>query len=338
MVSFFWIYFRSAQRASSLESNNCFDLARSLTHELTNSRTYSLTHPPTHPPTHSHTVTHSHSLFSLSSLSLSLSLTHTHQSHSLSHSLSPSLTHTLTLTHSRPLSLKLRIRRHTHSHSLTHSLTRSLARSPTHSPAHPFTRLIHHSLGIHHSLPFPTFKQFVDGFLFVFFPSSSSNIHAQERAAMWRAVSVLCLVGLITAHSALGVQVHSTQQSNLMHSMHSSSTRQENQHTHEENPSPLQLLSRQIASSLGLDVEGSLSTEQSDTLHRRLEAAFFETATPIFLETFAGVELRSQAQAKGAESARAPFDPATGLSEPTADCRRLLTDWMAKCAFGPRPT
>lgn len=29
------------------------------------------------------------------------------------------------------------------------------------------------------------------------------------------------------------------------------------------------------------------------------------------------------------------FDPASGLAEPTPECRRVLNTWLAKCVFGP---
>ena len=73
----------------------------------------------------------------------------------------------------------------------------------------------------------------------------------------------------------------------------------------------------------GLDL-----ASQRRKFHEVVGDVFMRAATPVFLE------MASQLQ--HSQKSLAPYDPSSGLSEPTADCRRLLTDWMAKCAFGPR--
>ena len=98
--------------------------------------------------------------------------------------------------------------------------------------------------------------------------------------------------------------------------------------------SPLQALSRHVATTLGMD-------PSDEALHARVAATFLDAAGPIFLEgaasTAAAAQMHTASTALLSADASAPFDPSSGLSEPTAACRQLLSDWMAKCVFGPRP-
>ncbi len=98
--------------------------------------------------------------------------------------------------------------------------------------------------------------------------------------------------------------------------------------------SPLQALSRHVATTLGMD-------PSDEALHARVAATFLDAAGPIFLEvaasTAAAAQMHTASTALLSAGASAPFDPSSGLSEPTAACRQLLSDWMAKCVFGPRP-
>jgi len=94
-------------------------------------------------------------------------------------------------------------------------------------------------------------------------------------------------------------------------------------------PSPLRRLTEQLVNKLGL----SESEFDIDSLQQTVSDTFLDVAEPIFLELASTAHTSHSASS----TAAVPFDPASGLSEPTAECRRLLTDWMAKCAFGPRP-
>ena len=117
--------------------------------------------------------------------------------------------------------------------------------------------------------------------------------------------------------------------------------------------SSLRTLSQHVANLLGIDLD---DVDDHEVLDSKLSQAFVNAAAPIFLEVLAASKTETKTQlsdgvaANGEATARAkavasagvgvatPFDPSSGLSEPTPTCRQLLTDWMAKCAFGPRPT
>jgi hypothetical protein len=67
------------------------------------------------------------------------------------------------------------------------------------------------------------------------------------------------------------------------------------------------------------------------------ESASASASASALASASASAAASTAASTAASVAVRNPFDPASGLSEPTADCRRLLSGWMAKCAFGPRP-
>lgn len=75
-----------------------------------------------------------------------------------------------------------------------------------------------------------------------------------------------------------------------------------------------------------LEVAGNVDTRA--LAKAKLAERIAQHVASSFLQTGASVGTRAGAGSEG-------FDPASGLSEPTPQCRRTLNTWLAQCVFGP---